>query len=160
MIFFKVLAILGLFLLWTFLVYWMHRAAHVRSKYNFLYKLHLSHHRINYLKEENRAFKWPQLFFYFGSFSASLDVLIMLTLPAFMTFAVFPQYGIYILAFHYIYEVFLSEGTLDHNPKIKGKVTRFFAWGEYHLSHHEKWNCNYGLTITFWDLVFGTKQNK
>lgn len=148
--------ILGLFLLWTFLVYLMHRLAHIRHKHNLFHAIHLSHHKIDYLNANNRKFKWYYFFFYFGSLNATLDVLIMLTLPAFIVYFIYPPLGIYILIFHYLYEVLLSEGALDHNPAIKGRITSFFAWGEYHLTHHKTWVSNYGLVITFWDTIFKT----
>jgi sterol desaturase/sphingolipid hydroxylase (fatty acid hydroxylase superfamily) len=148
----------GLFFLWTLLVYSMHRAAHIKNQYNLLRKIHLSHHKINYLERDNRRFKWYYMLFYFGSIYASLDVILMLTLPAFVVYFLYPRLGIYIIAFHYVYEVFLSEGALDHNPNITGKATRYFAWGKYHLTHHSDSRYNYGLMITLWDWVFKTRK--
>ena len=145
-----------LFLFWTLCIYLIHRISHIKSSRNVLYKIHLQHHRIDYAKKSNRKFKWYYLFFYFGDIYSTLDVLIMLTLPAVIIYMVFPRIGIYILLLHYIYEVFFSEGLLDHNPKIKGKVTYFFSWGTYHLYHHKVWNKNYSLLITLWDKIFKT----
>ena len=152
------LLFISLFLLWTLLIYLMHRLAHVKSKFNFLYKLHVAHHKVNYWNEANRTFKWYYIFFYFGSWQATFDVFFILTLPAICISLLFPQPGIYLLVFHYLYEVFLSEGTLDHNPSIKGNLTKYFAWGQYHLTHHKTWKYNYGLIITFWDRVFETRK--
>ena len=145
-----------LFLAWTLLVYAMHRIAHWKIKGNFLRALHLAHHKVDYSNEINRRLKWYNLFFYFGSLNATLDVIMMLTLPAVMIFLLYPRLGAYILVFHYLYEVFLSEGVLDHNPKINGFVTKYFSWGDYHLEHHKRWNCNYSLMVTVWDRVFRT----
>jgi sterol desaturase/sphingolipid hydroxylase (fatty acid hydroxylase superfamily) len=150
--------IIGLFLLWTLLIYFMHRLAHYRHRFNPLYSIHLSHHKINYLEDENRKFKWYYLLFYFGGVLETMDVLLMLTMPAFMVYFVYPPMGIYLLLFHYLYESFLSEGVLDHNPKIKGKITNFFSWGKYHLIHHKTWKYNYSLMITLWDRVFRTRR--
>src|SRR4051812_43242878 len=108
----------GLFFLWTLCIYFMHRIAHIQSKFNPFYQIHLSHHKINYLKKSNRKFQWYYFLFYFGSLYATLDVIFILTFPAFLMYWISPQYGLYIVGFHYLYEVFLSEGTLDHNPKI------------------------------------------
>jgi len=152
---FKLYSLILLFLLWTLCIYFMHRIAHIKHRLNFLHTIHLNHHRINYWKEGYR-FRWYYLFFYFGSIYASLDVFFMLTVPALFVFLIYPKVGIYILLFHYFYEVFLSEGILDHNPKIKGKITKFFAWGDYHLTHHKNWKKNYSLIITLWDYVFRT----
>lgn len=152
----SVLQFIAFFLLWTLIVYWMHRLAHIRIWYNFLYYFHLAHHKINYFRQSNLKFKWYYLFFYFGSLRASLDVICMLTIPAFIVYFIYPKIGIYILIFHYIYEVFFSEGLLDHNSNITGTSTKLFAWGKYHLVHHKKWNYNFSLMITLWDWVFKT----
>ncbi|MDB5117680.1 MAG: hypothetical protein JWQ79_3172 [Mucilaginibacter sp.] len=152
-----ILKVAGLFLLWTLLVYLMHRLAHFRHRFNFLYHIHRYHHRVNYLSEK-KGFRWYHFFFYFGSFYESLDVWLMMTLPAIALFLWQPKYGIYILVFHYLYEVFLSESQLDHNERITGKVTRYFSWGTYHLGHHRNIRSNFSLMITLWDSVFRTTQ--
>jgi len=146
------------FMLWTFLIYFMHRLAHVKHKLNFLYFIHRHHHRVNYLSSKLRSFNWRHFLFYFGSIHESIDVLIMMTLPAILLCLLFPPYGLYILIFHYLYEVFLSESQLDHNPKITGAITNYFSWGKYHLYHHKNIQFNYSLIITFWDLIFKTRK--
>jgi sterol desaturase/sphingolipid hydroxylase (fatty acid hydroxylase superfamily) len=154
----NVLGILGLFFTWTFLIYALHRLAHVKNRLNFLYFIHRYHHRVNYFTVAKRKLNWKCFFFYFGSWYETIDVLITMTLPAALLFFIFPPYGIYLLVFHYLYEVFLSESLLDHNPKIKGSVVNFFSWGKYHLSHNKDVRFNYSLIITFWDYVFKTQK--
>jgi sterol desaturase/sphingolipid hydroxylase (fatty acid hydroxylase superfamily) len=78
------------------------------------------------------------------------------TFPVLVLCYFFPSYAWPVLLFHYIYEVFLSGLALDHNILIKGKITRFFAWGDYHLYHHVDLHKNYGLVLTLWDHVFGS----
>jgi sterol desaturase/sphingolipid hydroxylase (fatty acid hydroxylase superfamily) len=145
-----------LFFLWTLIIYILHRLAHIKHKFNFLYWVHISHHKVNYFKPENRKFKWHYLFFYFGGILETLDVLLILTLPALLIYLIDPKHGLYILFIHYFYEVFLSEGLLDHNPRVEGKITNFFSWGKYHLAHHKSWKYNFSLMITLWDYVFKT----
>jgi sterol desaturase/sphingolipid hydroxylase (fatty acid hydroxylase superfamily) len=154
----NILLFILLFMIWTLLVYIVHRLAHIRHRFNFLYHLHLYHHKINYLSAENRQFRWYYILFYFGGVYETLDVVCMLTIPALIVYSIFPVLGVYLLLLHYAYEVFLSEGTLDHNPEIRGKVTKVFAWGKYHLAHHKSWKYNYSLIITLWDWVFQTRQ--
>jgi len=150
------LRLTGLFLLWTLVIYFIHRLAHIRHRFNFLYHIHRHHHRVNYLRE-NRGFKWHHFIFFFGSFYESLDVWLMMTLPALGLFIWLPAYGICILVFHYLYEVFLSESQLDHNAAITGEVTRYFSWGSYHLGHHRNIRYNFSLMITLWDTIFKTR---
>src|ERR1700744_2338404 len=132
-----------LFLLWTFIVYVLHRLSHIKHKFNFLYFIHRYHHRVDYSIQNRRKFDWRYLLFYFGDFYESLDVICTMTLPAFILYLIFSKYGVYLLAFHYLYEVFLSEGQLDHNPRITGAITKYFSWGEYHLKHPKNVRYNY-----------------
>lgn len=99
---------------------------------------------------------WHDYFFWFGNFRSSMDVYITFTLPLLALLAFSPKYGTPLLAFHYIYEVFLSRNVLDHNPKIKGKITNYIPIGTYHLLHHRNVKCNYSFFITIWDRIFGT----
>lgn len=145
------------FILWTLYSYTIHRIAHIPSKKNPLYKVHHVHHRVKY----DPAKSLPELsnyFFWFGSWYASLDVWITFTLPLVILVIIDPVPGIVLLVIHYLYEVFLSGNVIDHNPNIKGKITRIFAVGEYHLHHHKVYRKNYAFFITLWDHVFGTKQ--
>jgi sterol desaturase/sphingolipid hydroxylase (fatty acid hydroxylase superfamily) len=149
----------GTFLLWTLAIYWIHRLSHIHSRRNPLWRVHVAHHQINYLGSLDPIDPLPKYLkylFWFGSWKTTLDVVMVLTLPLVAIACFVPQYGILLLILHYFYEVFLSEGTLDHNPRIKGPVTKVFAWGHYHLLHHKNLKVNYGLLITLWDVVFGT----
>ena len=145
-------------LAWTFIAYWLHRVSHISNPKNPLWKIHCAHHRIPYLSEPtgSKVPKIGQFFLWLGSWRTSLDVIIVLTLPALVFAITLPRYGIPLLIFHYLYEVFLSEYALDHNPRIKGALTRYFAWGDFHLYHHIAPKNNFGLMITLWDRVFNT----
>jgi sterol desaturase/sphingolipid hydroxylase (fatty acid hydroxylase superfamily) len=142
------------FLLWTLYSFIIHRLAHIRSKKNPLHVIHMPHHRYQYSDA-----KWPPLsdfFFWFGGWKESLDVWITFTLPLVVLLFFDPVYGVILLIFHYIYEVFLSRNILDHNPHITGKITRFIPIGSYHLEHHKYYKCNYSFYITLWDTLFRT----
>jgi len=149
--------LLIVFLSWTFLTYWLHRLAHVKSKYNILYKLHAAHHEVNYFKGGEK-FSIGYLFFYFGDIRVTFDVLLTITFPLILLTFLYPSQGLVLLAFHYLHEVFLSERLLDHNPKIKGYITHYFAWGSYHLQHHRNPRSNYSAFITLWDKIFRTQK--
>lgn len=149
------------FLLWSLFSYSIHRAAHIKSKYNPLFKIHLAHHKAQYGKEKDYRFKWPgwkAYFLWFDDLASSLDVWITLILPAILVSLVFPQSHFTVLALVYLYEVFLSEHNLDHNPEIDGPITHILAVGQFHLTHHHYPKYNYGLYLTLWDLVFVTAQ--
>ena len=152
------LGLAGCFLLWTFVIYCLHRLSHIHHPANPLWRIHVAHHKIPYLHSEQRQ-RWPSLgqyFFWLGDWKTSLDVFLVMTVPLIIISIIWPQYGIPLLVFHYLYEVFLSESVLDHNPHVKGRITRWFAWGDFHLHHHIDMKSNYGLMITLWDRLFGT----
>ncbi len=150
----KQMKIIFAFLLWTFWMYWIHRFVH-SGKIRFLKKNHAAHHAINYFKE-NQKFDPLTLCFWFGNWRASLDVLVSMTLPLLIIVLLIGGNSWYLLLFHYFYEALLSEYILDHNKHIKGRLTKVFAWGEFHLKHHQNVKCNYGLLVCVWDYIFKT----
>ncbi len=138
-------------------MYLLHRLSHVKHRLNPLWKIHRAHHKVPYLSEDRELLPQPaQFLFWLGSWRLSLDVIIVMTLPLLVLTWFFPTQGLILLVFHYLYEVFLSEALLDHNPRIRGSLTRVFAWGHYHLYHHMNLKRNYGLVVTWWDWLFGT----
>ncbi len=122
-----------IFVLWSLCAYLLHRAAHVVHPSNFLFRIHMEHHRIAYLDGKSSGFRWPKpayFLLWFGSPSASADVWITLVAPALVIAAIWPGEEIYLVLLVYLYEVFGSETVLDHNVALRGKVTRVFAWGQ------------------------------
>ncbi|WP_025028674.1 sterol desaturase family protein [Caldalkalibacillus mannanilyticus] len=152
--------IIGYYLLCTLYSYIIHRLAHIPSKKNPLYKIHLEHHKNKYDDLKPSLPSIPNYFMWFGSWKASLDVWITLTLPFVIVAFIDPVPGIILLVYHYLYEIFLAASVLDHNPRVKGAITRFLAVGQFHMKHHYYIKGNYGFYITLWDYVFGTVYKK
>jgi hypothetical protein len=140
-------------LAWTALAYGIHRLAHHKVRWNRLALVHRAHHEPAYLLRP-RPLRWQHLLFWFDTPAETLDVWFTLTLPALLIAALLPAQGPALLFFHYIYEVLLSDGRLDHNPAIDGPITRVLACGSYHLEHHRNPARHYGLILTLWDHVF------
>jgi sterol desaturase/sphingolipid hydroxylase (fatty acid hydroxylase superfamily) len=155
---FYAVGLLAWFLVWTLIMYALHRLGHVHSKRNPFWIVHTAHHRIAYLTRRpvNNWPKLAQFWLWLGDWRTSLDVFITMTLPLILIAWVVPEYGIPLLVFHYFYEIFLSEHRLDHNPYVSGAITKVFAWGDFHLYHHAHPRKNFGLLITLWDRVFGS----
>lgn len=149
-----VLKLVGYFLLWTLWSYTMHVIAHTNFKYNFIRYFHLKHHAYNY--GDSNLPPWHDYFFWFGEWRSSMDVYITFTIPLIILTIFDPVYGGILLAFHYVYEVFLSRNVLDHNPNITGNITRFIPIGKFHLCHHRNVKCNFSFYITLWDYLFRT----
>jgi sterol desaturase/sphingolipid hydroxylase (fatty acid hydroxylase superfamily) len=146
------------FLLWTLYSYSVHVFAHSRSRFNFLKYFHNRHHAYNY--GDSKVPPWHDYFFWFGDWRSSIDVYITFTLPLIVLTIFEPVCGGILLAFHYLYEVFLSKNVLDHNENIDGPVTKVVPIGTFHLAHHKYVKCNYSFFITLWDHVFGTTQDR
>lgn len=149
------LTLLPLLLAWTGMAYGIHRIAHLPGPWNLLNRLHRAHHHPDYLKARRRL-RWHHFLLCFGSLEETLDGWITLTLPALLLGCLAPSHAPMLLGFHYLYEIFLSDDRLDHNPSLQGPLTRWFAWGEYHLAHHRQPTQHYGLILTCWDLIFGS----
>lgn len=140
---------------WLGLAYGIHRLAHWSRPWNRLHLWHRAHHAPSYL-EEPRRFRWHHALLCFGSVPETLDIWVTLTLPLLLVALLLPQQGALLLLFHYVYEILFSDQRLDHNPRIRGPLTRVFAWGQYHLHHHADPRRNFGLILTVWDHVFAT----
>ncbi len=139
-------------------MYWLHRFSHWRSRWNPLWRIHLAHHQNDYLRRLPTP-GWPdrgQFVFWLGDWRSSLDVVLVMTLPLLLLCVLFPAHALPLLILHYLYEVFLSEELLDHNPRVQGRWTRWFAWGDFHLHHHVDPRLNHGLIVTWWDRLFRT----
>lgn len=145
----------GYFLLWSLWSYWIHRIAHSSMRrFNVLRYIHLQHHFHNY--GSSLLPPWHDYFFWFGSWRSSMDVYLTFTLPLVILALYDPPYGLTLLAFHYVYEVFLSRNVLDHNPNIRGWITRIIPVGEFHMQHHRNVCCNYSFYTALWDYLFGS----
>jgi sterol desaturase/sphingolipid hydroxylase (fatty acid hydroxylase superfamily) len=143
------------FLVWTLWSYAVHVAAHSRlAAFRPLRRVHRAHHAVRY--GPNRWPTWPTYLLWFGSWRATLDVLITFTAPLIGLSLVAPRIGVPLLVFHYIYEVFLAGSVLDHNPVITGPITQVVAIGAFHMRHHASPSCNFGFYVTAWDRLFRT----
>ena len=140
---------------WLGMAYGIHRLAHWPGAWNRLHRWHRAHHAPAYL-EVSRRFRWHHALLCFGSVPETLDIWLTLTLPLLLVALLLPQQGAVLLLFHYVYEILFSDQRLDHNPHIRGPLTRVFAWGQYHLRHHADPRRNFGLILTVWDHVFAT----
>ncbi len=138
------------FFLFTFIIYWTHRAAH---SFSFLWKFHKSHHVVNYAGD--CEFSWLNLIGWFGDWKATTDQWITEILPLLAIMVVWPQ-AWPIAVLYYIDGFILAEGIVDHNPRIN---IPGLAMGRYHLIHHQDCSVNYDLYFRLWDTIFGTKRH-
>lgn len=139
--------VLAVFLLSTFWEYWMHRFEHYNE---FLWKLHGYHHSVTHIQISNvlvsNPFEW-----------ALRNILggLLLSIVGFNPIA------IVIAGSLNIYGDFSHCG----GDMRGGWLNYFFNTPEVHRWHHAakfpdeqrfRYGCNFGVGVTFWDIVFGT----
>ena len=139
--------ILAVFLLSSFFSYWIHRFEHYNE---FFWKLHGYHHSVTHIQISNvlvsNPFEWGLRNILGG---------LLLSIVGFNPIAVV------------IAGTFEIYGDFSHcGGDMKGGwLNYFFNTPEVHRWHHAaefpdnerfKYGCNFGVGVTFWDVIFGT----
>ena len=135
------------FLLWSLLLYAMHRAAHIVP---FMKKYHNDHHS-QITNDTYEGWNWKNFFLYFDSFDSTADQWLTEVIPTAIFSIVTAQYWIFV--FYYIWAGYIQEA-IEHNNKIN--LYPFLTSGKWHLIHHTCPNKNYGVFTPIWDILFGT----
>lgn len=137
------------FLVWTFIIYWMHRLAHVWS---FMKKFHSDHHA-QVTQKTIQGLNWKNVFLWFDSFNSTVDQWLTEVIPTILIALITGH--VWLLVFYYIWAAFIQE-TIEHNHKIN--LYPFITSGRWHLIHHENPTKNYGVFFPIWDMLFGTRK--
>jgi sterol desaturase/sphingolipid hydroxylase (fatty acid hydroxylase superfamily) len=135
------------FLLWTLMLYWIHRVGHIIPVIN---AVHLHHHR--YILTHTTKWHWSNLLLFNDDLTSTIDLWITEVIPTLVFSLVTGQYWISI--FYYIWAAFIQE-SIEHNPKVNIPL---LTSGRWHLIHHRS-DSNYGLFFPLWDIIFGTYKN-
>ena len=138
------------FLLWTFVVYWMHRLAHALP---FMREYHLDHHA-QVTDNTIQGLSWKNVFLWFDSWNSTVDQWITEVIPTIVISAVTGHWWLFIA--YYVWAAFIQE-SIEHNSKIN--FYPFITSGKWHLIHHDDPTKNYGVFIPLWDIVFGTRKS-
>lgn len=139
-----------IFLLWTFVVYWMHRLAH---ELPFAREYHLDHHS-QVTDNTIQGLSWKNTFLWFDSWNSTVDQWITEVIPTILISAITGHWWLTLA--YYIWAAFIQE-SVEHNDKIN-----LYPWitsGKWHLIHHDDPTKNYGVFIPLWDIVFGTRKH-
>jgi sterol desaturase/sphingolipid hydroxylase (fatty acid hydroxylase superfamily) len=136
------------FLIWTLLLYGIHRLIHVLPVVR---KFHEHHHK-HILQHGNPGYHWTNLLLINTDWKSTLDLWITEVLPTLMFSYIFQDYTLFI--FYWIWASLLQE-KLEHNP---GVDVYPITTGSWHLKHHYNPQCNYGLFIPVWDKLFQTEK--
>jgi sterol desaturase/sphingolipid hydroxylase (fatty acid hydroxylase superfamily) len=117
---------------WTFAEYWVHRTALHRW---FWHGVHEDHH----LRPADYV---TAIWWYTPLLFAALFIL----LPAGLFAGFLAGYVAFLAIHHALHHVDLRERTWLH---------RYAIW---HGRHHKLSDCNYGITVPVWDVLFGTSR--
>lgn len=128
-----------IFIVFDFIVYWVHRLEHSSSWFWLAHKFHHSVQELTVLSS-TRSHPLHSLF------------RIKLFLIYLFGFAVFKNYA---LVFHLFLNVF-AHSRIDSSFGFIGKY--LFITPRFHYKHHSliSQNCNYSNGLVLWDFVFGT----
>lgn len=134
-------------MLWTFMIYWLHRIAHKRVF--LLTKYHMEHHR--FILKNDPKWHWSNIFLYQDNLESTIDVWLSEVIPTIIFCLVFNQW--WILLLFYIWSAFIQE-SIEHNRKFN--VFPFSTSGKWHLIHHLEGPYNFGIFHPLWDILFKT----
>lgn len=138
-----------IFLLWTFVVYWMHRAAHAIS---FMRRFHMDHHK-QVSNQTINGLNWKNAFLWFDSKESTIDQWLTEVIPTIVISSITGHWWLFVA--YYIWAAFIQE-TVEHNKKIN--LYPFITSGKWHLIHHDDPTKNYGVFVPLWDIIFGTRK--
>ena len=136
------------FLLWTLILYALHRAIHIVP---ILKTIHGNHHA--FVNNNKTKWHWSNIFLFNDNWTSTVDLWITEVIPSIIFSWVTGQWWISI--FYYVWAAFFQEN-LEHNPKMKYYPLTF---GQWHLIHHRYPKKNFGLFIPIWDRIFLTEAN-
>ena len=132
------------FVLWTFVIYWMHRLAHIIP---FVARIHADHHR--YVVKNTVTWHWSNLFLFNDTWLSTLDLWITEVVP---TAVLSYFFGWWLIAAYYVWAAFIQE-RIEHNEQFDYYP---FTSGRWHMIHHKTASVNYGIIFPVWDKIFGT----
>ena len=135
------------FLLWTFVIYWCHRVAHIIPCVRLI---HFEHHKF-ISTNPPPVWHWSNLFLFQDNLASTIDVWITEFIPTIIFCSITNQW--WILLLFYLWSALIQE-QIEHNPKFN--KFPLFTSGKWHLIHHKNKNYNYGIFVPFWDMMFGS----
>jgi len=133
------------FLLWTLILYWVHRIGHHTY---IIRRFHWGHHRFINAHETN--WHWNNLFLFNNNWVSTVDLWITEVIPTIIFCYITGTWWLCIL--YYLWAALIQE-YIEHNPNIDIPL---LTSGKWHRLHHRYHNKNYGLFFPQWDLLFGT----
>lgn len=142
------ITIIFYFLLWTFMLYWIHRLAHVIP---FLKKYHFDHHKVVNLNEVK--WSWNNFLLYNDTSKSTIDLWLTEVIPTLLFSMLTGQW--WVIIFYYLWAALIQE-RIEHDSSIDLPV---LTSGKWHLVHHQCGRYNFGLFTSIWDRMFYTNKS-
>ena len=136
------------FLLWTFLLYWIHRIVH---RLPWIKKYHRQHPKFINANQINKSrWEFNNLFLFNDDVDSTIDLWITEVIPTLIFCLVTGAWWIF--WFYYIWASIFQE-VLEHRNNLN---LPWFTAGLWHLEHHKNYRVNFGLFFPIWDILFRT----
>ena len=136
------------FLLWTLMLYWIHRLAHVLP---FFRKYHFDHHKVINLNDVK--WSWNNFLLYNDTRKSTIDLWLTEVIPTIIFSLVTGQW--WISVFYYLWAALIQE-RIEHDKNFDLPL---LTSGKWHLVHHRNGAYNFGLFFSLWDRVFETNKS-
>ena len=132
---------------WTFVIYWMHRLAHIIP---YIAEIHFDHH--SHVAKNHVTWHWSNLFLYNDTWLSTLDLWITEVIP---TLIISFFFGWWLFIAYYLWAAFIQE-RIEHDDSFN--FYPLITSGRSHMIHHKNAQYNFGIFIPIWDRIFGTEK--
>ena len=137
------------FILWTFMIYWMHRIVHM-IYIPYLYEWHMDHHK-QVSQDKIVGLHWSNLFLYNDTWKSTLDLWAIEVIPTIIFCWIFNCWWIFFV--YWFWAAFIQEA-IEHNKNFD-----WYPWltsGKWHILHHNQSKFNFGVYFPIWDILLKT----
>lgn len=136
-----------IFIIWTFVIYWMHRFVHIIP---ILQRIHADHHK--YVNNNDVRWHWSNLFLFNDTWKSTADLWITEVIPTLILSFFF---GWWLIIAYYLWAAFIQE-SIEHNKRFD--LYPYLTSGKWHMVHHRNSKYNFGVMIPLWDRIFKTEK--
>ena len=141
-----ILECLAWLFLWSFMIYWIHRIAHMVPA---LGRWHREHHA--YVRQHEITWHWNNIFLFNDNWPSTVDYWTTEVIPTFLFSWITGQW--WIMIGFYFYAAFIQEW-VEHNRSFNAYP--LYTSGQWHMLHHTHYPCNFGIMTPLWDVMFKT----
>ena len=135
---FLIIQCILVFILWTFMIYWMHRIVHM-IYIPYLYEWHMDHHK-QVSQDKIVGLHWSNLFLYNDTWKSTLDLWAIEVIPTIIFCWIFNCWWIFFV--YWFWAAFIQEA-IEHNKNFD-----WYPWltsGKWHILHHNQSKFNFEI---------------